>query len=92
MTILSPAQVNPFMVGYLSTGNNNNFVHVKEASLWSSERQLYLSLLYTLKENCFDKLPIHYQDTICYVDPTSRQMYSFARQFTCVGNPAKIIA
>ena len=80
------------MAGYPSTENRSNFVHFKEASLCSFECQHYVSLFYTRIEKCFDKILFHYQDTICYIDPTSCQTYSFAREITCVGNAANIIA
>ena len=37
MTILSSAQTNPFMAGYLLTGNRSNFVCIAGVSLWLFE-------------------------------------------------------
>ena len=92
LTILSLAQTNPYMAGFLLTGNRSNFVHIEGASLWLYECQHHLSPLYTNNNKCFDKIPIFYQDTVYYVDPISRQTYSFSTEISCDGNPANIIA
>ena len=92
LTVLSLAQSNPLMARFLLTGNRSTFVHIKGASLWLNENQHYLLPLYTHKENCFDEIPIYYQDRLSYVDPISRQPYSFATEILCDGNPATIIA
>ena len=62
-TILSLAQANPYMTGYLITGNRSNFVRFEGSSIWFYECQHHLSPLYTHKEKCFDKLPVFHQDT-----------------------------
>ena len=66
------------MAGYLLTGNRSNFVHVEGSSLWLYECKNHLSPLYTHDSQCFDKIPIYYQDDLYYVDPVSRQTYNFA--------------
>ena len=63
------------MAGYLLTGNSSKyFVHVEVPSPSLQECQLYLSLLCTRKEKCFDEKPFYCQDTTYYVDPISRQI------------------
>ena len=47
LTLLSLAQTNPFMTGYLLRGKRSNFVLIEGASLWLSECQHYLSPLYS---------------------------------------------
>ena len=92
LTILSSAQNNPFMAGYLLSGNKIIFNRMEGASLCLYECQQNFSPLYTHKEKYFDKIPIYYQVTIYYVDPLSRQTYLFASQIACDGNPANTIA
>ena len=92
LTILSSAQTNPFMAGYLLTGNRSNFVCIAGVSLWLFEWYHYLSPFYTHKEKCSDRISIYYQDTIYYVDPISRQKHSFATEIACDSNPGKTIA
>ena len=88
LTILPHSQTNPCMTGFLLPGNRSNFVHFDGASIWAYEYQHHLSTLYTHKEKCFDKIPFLYYDTLYYVDPISRQNYSFATQIRCDGNLA----
>ena len=92
LTTLLLAQTNPYMAGYLVTRKKSNFVLFEGESLWLYQCQNHFSPLYTKKEKCFDKIPISYQDTLCYVDTKSQQTYSFARETLCDGNPANIIA
>ena len=90
LTNFSLAQPNLFMAGYLLTGSSSNNVHVEAVLMWAKEFQHYLSPIYTHKENCIDKIPIHYQNTNYYVDPISRQTFSLATEVTCDGNVASI--
>ena len=92
LTILAIAQTNPYMAGYLLTGNRSNFVHVEGSSLWLYECKSHLSPLYTHDSQCFDKIPIYYQDDLYYVDPVSRQTYNFASTIPCDGNIANTFA
>ena len=50
------------------------------------------SPLYTHEEKSSDKLPVYYQHTITYVNPIGGQIYSFATEVACDGNPAIFIA
>ena len=93
LTFLSLTRTNPLMAGRLLMGKRSNFVRIKGASLKLYERQHYLSPQYAHKEKCFDKILIYYEDKIYYIDPTSRQTYSFATEIICDGPPpANIIA
>ena len=48
--------------------------------------------LYTkLIVGCFDRIPIHYKDTLMYVDPITRQTYDYASPIPCDKNPRNII-
>ena len=39
----------------------------------------------------FDRIPIHFKDTLMYVDPITRQTYDYATPITCENNPRNII-
>ena len=41
--------------------------------------------------HCFDRIPIHYKDTLLYVDPNTRQTYDYASPNPCDNNPRSII-
>ena len=51
---------------------------------------LILSPLYKA-DCCFDRIPIHYKDTLMYVDPITRQTYDYATPILCDNNPRNII-
>ena len=42
-------------------------------------------------DRCFDRIPIHFKDTLIYVDPITRQTYDYATPITCDNNPKNII-
>ena len=42
-------------------------------------------------DRCFDRIPIHFKDTLMYVDPITRQVYVYATPITCDNNPRNII-
>ena len=48
------------------------------------------SPLYNL-DRCFDRIPIHFKDTLMYVDPITRQTYDYATPITSDNNPRNII-
>ena len=81
---------NPYMAEYLLTRNRSNFFHSEGASLLLYECQHHLSQLYSKKK--FVKEHTLQQDTPYYIDPSSRETYSFATEIPCVGNPANISA
>ena len=39
---------------------------------------------------CFDRLPIHYKDTLMYVGPNTIQTYDCATPISCDNNPRNI--
>ena len=42
-------------------------------------------------DRCFDRIPIHFKDTLVYVDPITRQTYDYATPITCDNNPRNFI-
>ena len=36
-------------------------------------------------------IPIHFKDTLLYVDPTTRQIYDYSTRIACNNNPSNII-
>ena len=42
-------------------------------------------------DRCFDRIRIHFKDTLVYVDPITRQTYDFATPITCDNDPRNII-
>ena len=73
------------------TGNRSNFVYVEGATAWLYECPHHLSPLY-IADQCYDKIPIFFEDTIFYVDPITRQTYDFATPIPCDNNPRNFIA
>ena len=80
-TILAMSVQNPQLAGFLFTGNRSNFFHVERSPAWLYYCPHFLSLL--SKADCyFDRAPIHYKDTLMYVDSITRQTYDYAIAFT----------
>ena len=48
-------------------------------------------LHYYIADCCFDRIPIHFKDTLMYVEPITRQTYEYATPITCGNNPKNII-
>ena len=42
-------------------------------------------------DRCFDRIPIHFKDTLMYVDAITRQTYDYATPITCDKIPRNII-
>ena len=51
---------------------------------------LFFSPLYKA-DRCFDRIPIHFKDTLVYVDAITRQTYDHATPITCDNNQRNII-
>ena len=82
---------NPQLAGYLLTQNRSNFLYVEGSTAWLYECQHQISHLY-IDEQCYDKIPIHYKDTIKFVDPITRQTFDYATPIPCENNPQIPIA
>ena len=90
VTILSLAQTNSYVAGFLLKGNRDKFVLKEGSSLWFYECEHDLAPLHTHKENCFYKSFYHH--TLYYVGPISWKRYSFATETLCDDNRAIIIS
>ena len=90
LTILAMSVQNPQLAGFLLTGNRSNFLHVEGSTAWLYDCPHFLSPLY-ITDRCFDRIPIHFKDTLMYVDPITRQTYNYATPITCDNNPNNII-
>ena len=44
-----------------------------------------------ITDRCFDRILIHFKDTLMYVDPITRQTFDYATPITCENNPKNII-
>ena len=82
---------NPHIIGYLLTGNRSNFLYVEGSLAWLYDCSHFLSLLYESDKNC-DCIPIHYQDTVMYIDPILRQTFNCAIPISFDNNPQNVIA
>ena len=90
LTILAMSVQNPQLAGFLLTGNRSNFLYVEGSTAWLYDCPHFLSPLY-IADRCCDRIPIHFNDTLMYVDPITRQTYDYATPITCDKNPNNII-
>ena len=82
---------NPQLAGFLLTGNRSNFVYLEGSTAWLYDFPHFISPLYKA-DKCFDRIPIHYRETIMYVDPITRRTFNYATPITHIGNnPQNII-
>ena len=90
LTILAMSVKNPQLAGFLLTGNRSNFLYVEGSTAWLYDCPHFISPLYKA-DKCFDRIPIHYRETIMYVDPITRQTFNYATPIECGKNPQNII-
>ena len=83
LTILAMSVKNLQLAGFLLTGNRSNFLYV-EGSMYDCPH--FLSPL-NKADKCFDRIPIHYKETIMYVDTITRQTFNYATPIKCANNP-----
>ena len=81
---------NPQLAGFLLTGNRSNFLYVEVSTAWLYDCPHFISPLYKV-DQCIDRIPIHYGETIMYVDPITRQTFNNATPIECGNNPQNII-
>ena len=81
---------NPQLAGFLLTGNRSNFLYVEGSTAWLYDCPHFLSPFYKA-DRCFDLILIHFEDTLMYVDPITRQTYDYATPIACDNNPRNII-
>ena len=90
LTILAMSLRNPQLAGFSLTGIRSNFLYVEGSTAWLYDCPHLLSPLYKA-DRCFDRIPIHFKDTLMYVDPIKRQTFDYATPITCDNNPRNII-
>ena len=90
LTILAMSLQNPQLASFLLTGTRSNFLNVEGSTAWLYDCPHLLSPLYKA-DRCFDRIPIHFKDTLMYVDPITRQTYNYATPFACDYNPRNIL-
>ena len=78
--------INPHLAGFLLTQNRSKFPYVESSTAWLFDCPLHLSPLY-IAEQCYDKIPGNYLDTVMYVDPITRQIFEYANKNPCENNP-----
>ena len=90
LTIIAMSIKNPQLGGFLLTGNRSNFLYVEGSTAWLYDCPHFISPLYKA-DKCFDRIRIHYRETIMYVDPITRQTFNYATPIECGNNPQNII-
>ena len=90
LTILAMSVQNPQLAAFLLTGNRSNFLYVEGSTAWLFDCPHFLRALY-IADRCFDRIHIHFKDTLMYVDPITRQTYDYATSITCDMNPKNFI-
>ena len=91
LTILAMSVKNPQLAGFLLTQNRSNFLYVEGSTAWLYDCPHHLSPLY-IADQCHDKIPVKYLDTVIYVDPITRQTFEYANQIPCENNPQNVIS
>ena len=90
LTILAMSVKSPQLAGFLLTGNRSNFLYDEGSTAWLYDCPQFISPLYRA-DKCFDRIPIHYRETIMYVDPITRQTFNYATPINCGNIPQNII-
>ena len=75
---------------FLLTGNRSNFLYVECSTAWIRDCPLFFSPVFKA-DRCFDCIPIHFKDTLVYVDPIIRQTYEYATPIAFDNNFRNII-
>ena len=68
LPILAMSVKSPHLAGFLLTGNRSNFLYNERSTAWLYDCPHFISPLYKA-DKCFDRIPIHYRETIMYADP-----------------------
>ena len=76
LTILAMSVQNTQLAGFLLAGNRSNFFCVEGSTAWLYDCPHFLSPL-NKADRRFDGIPIHFKDTLMYVDPITRQTYDY---------------
>ena len=74
---------NPRMAGFLLTKNRSMFLETNDNVAWLYHCPQYFSPLQIMEE-CYNRIPIMYQNKIHFVDPITRKTYTSAEERSCV--------
>ena len=83
-TILMLATQNNRLAGFMLTGNRSIFFDTDGSLGWLYQCPKRNSPLKVLAQ-CYDRIPIHYNDRTMFVDPITGQTYPAANEVKCVG-------
>ena len=81
----------PRLAGCLLIENRSNFRYVEGSTAWLYDDSQFFSPLFKA-DNCFDRIPIYYQDTVKSIDPITRPTFFYATPLSCDINPHIVIA
>ena len=82
ITTLMLSFENPHLAGYALTGNRSMFLETDGSLAWLYHFPLVHSPLHTMNQ-CYDRIPILYEDQIQFADPITRQTHLTANIQNC---------
>ena len=82
LTILAMSVQNPQLAGFLLTGNRSNCLYVEDSNAWLYGCPHLISHFYKA-DRCFDRILIHFKETLVYVDSITRQNHDYATPIAC---------
>ena len=75
LTKLAMPVQNPQLANYFSIGDRSNYLYVESSTAWLYDCPKYLLPLHGADE-CFDCIPVYYQDTVMDIGPKRRQNFN----------------
>ena len=75
LTKLAMPIQNPQLANYFSIGDRSNYFYVESSTAWLYDCPKCLLPLHRADE-CFDCIPVYYQDSVMYIDPKRRQNFN----------------
>ena len=82
LTILMLPHDNPRLAGYMLIGNRSMFLESDGRLAWLYQCPLVHSPLHIMNQ-CYDRIPILYENQTQFVDPSTRQTYPAANLQSC---------
>ena len=83
-------QYNPSTCWLPLNGNRSNFLNVEGSTAWLYDCSHFPSPLFKA-DRCFDCMPVHFRDTLMYVDPITRQTYDYSTPIAFDKYPRNVI-
>ena len=73
------------LVGYIITGQRNTFATLKCQNVISLfQCKVVSSPLYVLENQCFERIPIYYQNKLQFVDEVIRKIFPWSIKAPCI--------